>query len=572
MAEAQCRECGRSFVTQPWTNACPHCQSQQGSRYGQPGGTAYGQPAPGPYGGPAAYGPPPGTPYGQPAPYGAPPVGAPPWQAPPVGAPSWGMPPQGGPGEILPPSPRKRRRRWPAVAVVVALVAVAAGGVVGRNVLHKDYPSKWDPRVADLVAFVQASRGLQFEHPVYVDFLSEADFRAKVTDHDAPTAADKAEMQSAVAQMRALGLVSGDVDLAKASEELVGDGTIGEYRFDDKRIAVRGNRLTDEVRSTLVHELTHALQDQRFHISDAPTLTSGEDAAARAVAEADADEVERAWDDSLSDDRKKALDDAQQKTSDGADFKGVPEIFVELFGFPYEFGPGLLHAVMDQKGAAGRNELFTRPPTSEENIVLPETYLAGQHVEMVPTPSLQPGEKRVADSEGDMGMVSLLMVLAERIDYASAWAAVQGWSGDSVVAFTRGGTTCVRLRVAFDEEAQASRFEAAWARWGAGFPVAHSRQNRTVTAESCDAGASATPARIPGHVSGIEGLGLRQSIIEEIKQEGAPAAKAPCVADRMIESLGAEQAKQIGESEEQAPPAQAALARAIIQARTTCQA
>ena len=33
------------------------------------------------------------------------------------------------------------------------------------------YPAAWDPRVVDLVSFVEKQRGLNFEHPVFVDFL-----------------------------------------------------------------------------------------------------------------------------------------------------------------------------------------------------------------------------------------------------------------------------------------------------------------------------------------------------------------------------------------------------------------
>ena len=39
----------------------------------------------------------------------------------------------------------------------------------------------WDPRVQDLVRFVEAERGLTFEHPVPVDFLTPEQFRDELT-------------------------------------------------------------------------------------------------------------------------------------------------------------------------------------------------------------------------------------------------------------------------------------------------------------------------------------------------------------------------------------------------------
>ena len=65
---------------------------------------------------------------------------------------------------------------------------------------------------------------------------------------------------------RALGLVEGDVDLFDKSNELQGKGIIGYYSYEDERLRVRGTELTPAVESTIVHELTHALQDQNFDL------------------------------------------------------------------------------------------------------------------------------------------------------------------------------------------------------------------------------------------------------------------------------------------------------------------
>ncbi|HET7486445.1 MAG TPA: DUF6782 family putative metallopeptidase [Acidimicrobiales bacterium] len=570
---------GRTFPTPPPAGTYPGPPPADGYPAVAPAGAypaAGGYPAPQPAAGYAPPRPAPG--WGAPPPNPAPGWGAPPPQYPPPPG-GYGQYPQyppygaGGaamPGTVLPE--RRKRRKWPVILLVVVLLGAATGGglVARGKYLQKDYPDQWDPRVKDLAAFVEHARGLTFKHPVYVDFLSDAAFRKYVTQHEAPTAADKAAIDNQTATFRALGLIAGDVDLTKASDELLGDGVIGEYRPDTKRIAVRGSTLDDERRSTLVHELTHALQDQQFGLAPHAT-TSGEELAFHAVAESDAEEVEEQWKKALPEAARTALEQAQEKSSQGADYKGVPPVFIELFGFPYQFGPDLLQAVMKARGAGGRNELFTRPPTSEENILLPDTYLGGQHVEDVTTPALKPGEKGIAGSAGDIGMVSLLVMLAERIDYPTAWAAVQGWSGDAMVGFKRGATTCVRMRVAFDQEDQAARFDAAAGQWGKG-QGAHALEGRFATVESCDPGASA-PGRIPGHVSGIQGLGMRQALIEELKGSGPfGEGKAACGADRLIEALGAEHLGELFQTETPSRAQVAEIARATIQARAACGA
>lgn len=521
MSDVLCAQCAQSFVAQGWTRTCPHCGTDKATRCEVCG-----------------------TPISLPArmcvEHSPLPTGVPHWV--PTAAPSARPtgPLRSWSADVL-PAPRKHRRRWPlAVLGLMALGGAAAGGAFALGLFEsKLYPKSWDPRVTDLVAFVERERGLEFKHPVYIDFLSAAEFRRQVTQRDDPTAVEKAELAQETAVLRAVGLLRGDVDLLKIGEELVGDGAIGLYRPDAKRIAVRGETLDDERRSTLVHELTHALQDQHFDIGDVERGSSGAELAFTAVVEADADDVERAWYESLSEDARKAVDAAQESTSEGADFEGVPRVFVEMLGFPYAFGPDLLRAVVADKGQVGRDSLFTHPPISEEEVVLPGTYLAGQKVKYVATPKLAAGEVAIKDTADDFGMVSLLVVLAERIDYTVAWAAVQGWAGDASIGFERGGVACIRIDVAFDEAAQAERFEAAFDQWSNGFPATHSRTDRSVLVESCDPGTNGPAGRADDHVSGIQGLALRREVMESLATFGVPAERTACVADGTLQLITA---------------------------------
>jgi len=81
--------------------------------------------------------------------------------APPYQRPAW--PPSTTPAGVLIPTPRPRRRRWPVVLLAVVLLgAVTGGGFVAYTTLTDNpYPSKWDPRVKELAAFVERERGLE---------------------------------------------------------------------------------------------------------------------------------------------------------------------------------------------------------------------------------------------------------------------------------------------------------------------------------------------------------------------------------------------------------------------------
>lgn len=439
----------------------------------------------------------------------------------------------------------QRRESGSTGAIVAAWVAVVGLLVAGVGsavlVSRRDtFPDRWDPRAADLVAFVERERGLTFKHPVKIDFLDDAAFLKEVSSSEAPTKQEQAETRSAEAMLRAIGYLSGPVDLVAAVNKLAGEGIVGLYSFKDKRVVVRGAGLDDQRRVVLVHELTHVLQDQHFDIGanrDKQRL-SGETAALTAVAEADAEDVADAWRKALPAATQESLAAAERKDS-APDFKGVPPVFVELLSFPYAFGPDFVHTVVAREGAVGRNRLFTDPPKTEEQILLPETYLSRQKVETVKVPALKPGEKLVKDSEGDVGMLSLLVMLAERIDFGVAYPAVNGWAGDSAVAFERAGKTCVRADVLFDTAPQSERFSSAFTQWAAGKPATQTSAERNVEFESCDPGTGGA-GRAPGHISGIEGLALRKALISVIGGQGLPAKVVECTVDGLIGRLTAD--------------------------------
>ena len=177
------------------------------------------------------------------------------------------------------------------LGIVVALVSPAvAAPVVAAP------PTRWDSRILELVRFVEKSRGLEFEHPIPVEFLADAAFEKEVVSDDNDlTKADRALGRRYSGDLRALSLVGPDFDFNAASNALDAQGIVGFYDQDTKKMVIRGQDLDDtDVRVTVVHELTHALQDQHFgltRLQDA-TKSSGEDLALTTLVEGDAVWVE----------------------------------------------------------------------------------------------------------------------------------------------------------------------------------------------------------------------------------------------------------------------------------------
>ncbi|HYT40274.1 MAG TPA: hypothetical protein VEN99_12220, partial [Acidimicrobiia bacterium] len=209
-----------------------------------------------------------------------------------------------------------RRRARPALAVLA--VAGFALVWIGRSSSPgPPHPKQWDPRVLPLVRFVEQTRGLRFRHPVAVQYLSDADFRREVADEPPGPAEAGLDQHDAEGAARALGLPLGRNGLVAAGNTLSGEGITAFYDDGTERVDVRGTDLTVGRRATIVHELTHALQDQHFDISREDSYPSDDrNGAFDAVVEGDAVRLEDAYVGSLPQadqdayDREEAAGDA----------------------------------------------------------------------------------------------------------------------------------------------------------------------------------------------------------------------------------------------------------------------
>ena len=160
---------------------------------------------------------------------------------------------------------------------------------------------------------------------------------------------------------------------------------------------MRGTDLDDvDVRVTLVHELTHALQDQHFDLTklDRGVETSGEDFALTALVEGDATSVEDDYLFSLPDDEQDAYfaeepDDTVDSTDRAARPTSRPCSTCSSAG-PYIFGSRYLEVLRDAGGVKRVNRAFAEPPTSEEQIIDPVAAQRGAGAEAGPGAEARP--------------------------------------------------------------------------------------------------------------------------------------------------------------------------------------
>lgn len=443
-----------------------------------------------------------------------------------------------------------------AVAVALGLVGVLFVSLTHHSAPTKEvvFPDTWDSRIEPYVKIAEKERGLHFLHPVAVRFLAPAAFEKGVTsDEKKLKASDREQLRQFTGMMRALGLIKGDLNLFRAMNQFNGSGTLAYYSFDDKRITVRGKQITPAVGSTLVHELTHVLQDQNFDVGDrllklrkqddkGPTTSAS--SVLDAIVEGDAERVQGLYHDSLPAKQRRALDASQRSEFKHADkaLKQIPKVIVTMETSSYTLGQALVETVAAKGGNRAVNGLFSEAPTHETSLLDPFRVLAGQAgARKLEVPKVRAGEKKF--DSGELGVLTWYLMLAERLPLKDALAAADGWAGDSYVAFDRGGRSCTRMSYAGHTVRAATVMASDLRRWVAaapGSPASVTRAGGLVHFESCDPGTSATVGRDSSETA-VGLLTTRTYLGVSFVRAGVPQKVARCLAGRMVQDYKVKQ-------------------------------
>ncbi|MEA2716625.1 MAG: hypothetical protein QOI99_942 [Actinomycetota bacterium] len=434
---------------------------------------------------------------------------------------------------------RSRLFQW---ITAVGVVVVLSAGITAVIVHHDEgsYPSAWDPRVLDLAHFVERARGARFDHPVPVDFLTPEEYSARTrTDAGALSEEERTQMQQFEGEMRALGILSGNTDLLEVDNDLADAATLAYYDSQEERVVVRGTAVTLGLAVTLVHELTHVLQDQVFALdrydeaAEAPS--SGETFAFDSLVEGDADRIENVYTDSLDQATQDAIDAENEAGLDQYQAKGVPTALDTLFGAIYGLGDSFV-TVLESTDGESVDGAFDDPPISEEQVFDPFSYLDGDDPIEVAVPGTGGPE---SFDEGDFGAVSLMVVLAERIDPRAALAAATGWGGDAYAVFPRDGRTCIRLDVTGDTDQDTSELARALAAWVAAAPgsgASTAVDGDLVHLESCDPG-TGVAGGTGGSKTALDLAVTRSYAAADALSGGAGVDQARCFASALVNGL-----------------------------------
>jgi hypothetical protein len=355
--------------------------------------------------------------------------------------------------------------------VAIALAAVLLGGVhaltVRTEAAANARQAAFEQTLNELQNFVAEHRGGPFVSKVRAKLLGDKEFALALDgidlDDPVPTAAPEpaeppAEPDDFGATMVGLGIADPGDD-AEAEERALSDGVYGFYDTDRGRLYVRGRTLNAFARMVLVHELTHAWQDQHFGLDTVRqgVETLDEVLAVTALIEGDASRIERAWHDTRSPAERAEIDAYEAGLGGGGsgEQSRARRAIGTLRSFPYVAGRAFADAVAARGGNPAVDQAFLSPPVSSEQVLHPAAYARHE----APLPVASPGDDDVRDvrDTDTLGEVGLALVLGGgRVD-AAALRAAAGWGGDSYATWRDPSRTCTRITVVMDDAAARDR-------------------------------------------------------------------------------------------------------------------
>ena len=353
-----------------------------------------------------------------------------------------------------------------ALVLTALAIVLEGGGDGGPRPVAALRP---DP-VARIAERVERERGLRFATAPAVRTVTPAQARAEAADAldaDYPPARRAAESQV----LAMLGLLEPGFDLGEATLSTFDAAVAGYYdpRSGALRVIEGGQTRTRVLyEMTVAHELTHALEDERFDL-DLDLMAAGGDAALAytALVEGTATSVMTRYATARFD-AEETLGATLGSALGGTGTEGLPPFLTAQLLFPYTAGERFVARLL-AVGGGGWDvvdaALRFRPPASTEQVLHPGKYVQVEQPDRVAAPSL-PGWRPIARST--LGEWVTARVLA-RAGGTAAAAAAAGWGADAYALLGRGDARALGVRWRWDTRRDAREFAAAlrsWAREG----------------------------------------------------------------------------------------------------------
>jgi len=286
---------------------------------------------------------------------------------------------------------------------------------------------------------------------------------------------DAKERYASARTAEALGLIPKGFDLENFLVDLLTEQIAGLYDPKDHEFYIADWIAPDEQRMVMSHELTHALQDQYFHIEDwAHAARPNDDAELARESVLEGSAMAGMLEYELRDKGLKLRDlpefDPSIFVGDLADtpmLKKAPQFIKDSLLFPYFSGLTFSLYILRTSGWGGFNSVFANPPAGTQQIMHPSLYKGGRAPSplKLDLPDTLPGTSWSKLEENSLGEFGWKEVLKQFLDESRARKVAAGWDGDDYATFEQKETKQLMFltRLRFNSEEMASSFFTAYA-------------------------------------------------------------------------------------------------------------
>lgn len=307
-------------------------------------------------------------------------------------------------------------RRWSAAAVL--LLVLEPGWAADRELMQKvDFYLKEASRMT----------GFPIERKVPAGTMSRAELE-KYLAGKMKTEVDDRKIETEEKVLKMFGFAPPDFRLKQTTLDLLGEQAAAFYDFKARRLYVLEPVTEGLGGELLIHELGHALADQRFGLAKFLKAARDDDGALARMAVMEGQAMwlmgEHAAGLAGTSLRRspELLARMMEAGSAGDDsfpvMKSVPLYLKESLLFPYSQGLRFQAAVC-QKYEDCMSRVFREPPASSAQVMHPELYFAGVRPEKVELPERRAGWKRKVG--GSLGEIDLsILVRTYRLE-AGKW-------------------------------------------------------------------------------------------------------------------------------------------------------
>jgi hypothetical protein len=279
-----------------------------------------------------------------------------------------------------------------------------------------------------------------------------------------------AEMHATEVTLRKFGLAPNDFEYRSFIIKLLTEQVAGYYDSKTREFHLADWLDLEGQKPVMVHELTHALQDQHFHLrrfEKWPDGDSDAELAAHALIEGDATLAMTIY---MAQNPLVALAFTRSLGSTAmasVQFNQAPRALRESLVFPYGHGTEWATQLYKRGGWSMVSKAFTQLPLSSEQIIHPEKYFSYERPVKIVLPSLRsllgPGWKEI-DSDVN-GEWSYYLILDQFLNSPSeSRRAAAGWAGDryEIYEVAKRGQVLLAHVSAWDTENDAQEFFDAY--------------------------------------------------------------------------------------------------------------